>query len=242
MIDPTILRAMMNAGCTAEQIVAVAEEASKADEAKRLAKRAGNAERQRRHRERNALSRVTGVTNGDTPPPNKKEKSPHTPLKEKTITPSPFSVSVSAGASDFETLWSIYPNKIGKRKAADAFSGARKRADFETIMAGLHRYIAKTDDRPWCNPATWLNQDRWADDPAAPVATLPRSGAPPNRKPTVVDAMNEIFRERGWTDEPEQLPGNNGDGELVSPGFGGGTKGTVVDLREGAWRRTGSGD
>jgi hypothetical protein len=69
-----------------------------------------------------------------------------------------------------------------------------------------------------------------------------RSGAPPNRKPTVVDAMNEIFRERGWTDEPEQLPGNHGDGELVSPGFGGGTKGTVVDLREGAWRRTGSGD
>jgi hypothetical protein len=33
-------------------------------------------------------------------------------------------------------------------------------------MAGLEKYIAKTDDRPWCNPATWIHQDRWNDQPA----------------------------------------------------------------------------
>jgi hypothetical protein len=239
MIKPEVLDAMVAAGCTAEQIAA----AVKAD----IGTRSTNAERQARFRERHRASQsnegnVTGVTVTHTPPSPKKEKSPHTPLKEKT-TPSPTHPSVGARASDFEQLWSIYPNKVGKRKAADAFSGARKRADFETIMAGLHRYIAKTDDRPWCNPATWLNQDRWADDPAAPIAAQPRSQAPPRRgKETVVDAMNEIFRERGWTtDEPTQFSGDFSDGQRL-PAVVGGKEGTVVDLREGTWRRTGSGD
>jgi hypothetical protein len=44
----------------------------------------------------------------------------------------------------------------------------------EALMDGLARYVAKTDDRPWCNPATWLHQARWEDQPAAPVAQLQR--------------------------------------------------------------------
>lgn len=32
----------------------------------------------------------------------------------------------------------------------------------------MQRYIAtKPPDRNWCNPATWLNQERWRDEPAA---------------------------------------------------------------------------
>src|SRR5690606_8456884 len=73
MIDPAVLDAMLAAGCTADQIVAAVKADAQAErereEARREAKRAGNAERQRRHRERNALSRVTGVTNSDTPSP-----------------------------------------------------------------------------------------------------------------------------------------------------------------------------
>jgi hypothetical protein len=35
------------------------------------------------------------------------------------------------------------------------------------MMIGLEAYVDKTDDRPWCNPATWLNEGRWDDQPAA---------------------------------------------------------------------------
>lgn len=66
---------------------------------------------------------------------------------------------------DFVTFWQHYPHKVGKRDAMKAFERARKRATIEVMLAGLTRYATKTDDRPWCNPATWLNQDRWADQP-----------------------------------------------------------------------------
>jgi hypothetical protein len=64
-------------------------------------------------------------------------------------------------------FWRAYPNKVGKPAALRAWGRAIKRADKATILAGLAAYIGKQDDRPWCNPATWLNQDRWADAPAA---------------------------------------------------------------------------
>ncbi len=69
----------------------------------------------------------------------------------------------------FEQFWEVYPHKVGKRAAREKFAAALRRTDFETLMAGLARYVAKTDDRPWCNPAVWLNQDRWEDQPAEPV-------------------------------------------------------------------------
>jgi uncharacterized protein YdaU (DUF1376 family) len=80
-------------------------------------------------------------------------------------------------AGEFEKFWEIYPNKVGRRKALLAFEAARKRADLEPILIGLRRYAEKTDDRPWCNPATWLHGDRWEDDPAAPPVRQPRKSA-----------------------------------------------------------------
>ena len=72
---------------------------------------------------------------------------------------------VALGREFAETFYPIYPHHVGRPKAEIAFRKARKRASLEMIMAGLERYRAKTDDRPWCNPATWLNQDRWDDKP-----------------------------------------------------------------------------
>ena len=70
-----------------------------------------------------------------------------------------------ARANFFDQFWEIYPNKVGKSYAKKCFQHALKRIDFEILMIGLNRYIAKTDDRQWCNPSTWLNQDRWEDQP-----------------------------------------------------------------------------
>lgn len=77
---------------------------------------------------------------------------------------------------EFEQFWSDYPNKVGKPKALASFVAARKRAAFDAIMAGLRSYVAsKPADRAWLNPTTFLNQDRWADQPA-PVSAMPRAG------------------------------------------------------------------
>lgn len=103
----------------------------------------------------------------------------------------------------FDSFWAIYPHKVGKRDARRAFEAALQRVDFETLMAGLSRYAAKTDDRPWCNPATWLRQDRWADQPAmangaraSPVngygAAAPRPGSREDTRERTVNALRKL--------------------------------------------------
>jgi uncharacterized protein YdaU (DUF1376 family) len=67
----------------------------------------------------------------------------------------------------FEAWWVIFPNRVGKAAALKAFKRAEVRATLRELIDGLQRYIAsKPPERPWCNPATWLNQDRWLDEPA----------------------------------------------------------------------------
>lgn len=75
--------------------------------------------------------------------------------------------------SDFrEQFWNLYPHKIGKADAIAKLERIRKRGvPWAVLMDGLRRYIAtKPVDRPWCNPATWLNQARWEDQPAGSVS------------------------------------------------------------------------
>lgn len=69
---------------------------------------------------------------------------------------------------EFEKVfWPASPHKVGKAAALKAFVAARKRCELEPLMAGMAAYVRdKPADRPWCNPATWLNQDRWLDQPA----------------------------------------------------------------------------
>lgn len=65
-------------------------------------------------------------------------------------------------------FWEKYPNKVGKPKALNKLEGARRRGvSWETLMAGLESYIRdKPPDRQWLNPETFINQERWTDQPA----------------------------------------------------------------------------
>jgi hypothetical protein len=47
-----------------------------------------------------------------------------------------------------------------------ALSKASHKVRPEDLFSALMRYANKTDDRPFCNPSTWLNQERWLDQPA----------------------------------------------------------------------------
>lgn len=71
--------------------------------------------------------------------------------------------------SDFRIqFWNAWPNKVGKPKAMNELERLRKRGvGWETIFDGMHRYIrTKPPDRPWLNPATFLHQERFNDQPA----------------------------------------------------------------------------
>jgi hypothetical protein len=65
----------------------------------------------------------------------------------------------------FDTFWTIYPRKVGKRKAESAFRQALRRASVTTIIAGAERYRddPNRSDEFTAHPTTWLNRDGWED-------------------------------------------------------------------------------
>jgi hypothetical protein len=69
----------------------------------------------------------------------------------------------------FDQFWKKYPNKVDRAGSVKSLSKVAKKGGIEwsTIMTGLDVYNAKTDDRPWCNPTTWINQSRWDWRPPA---------------------------------------------------------------------------
>lgn len=136
------------AGLSEAQILKVVEIA---DTEAVLKNREQNRIRQRNHRARNACHSDTR----DEGSPSLLDQ-PLTVVQERKV-------EIVALASEFAEFYAAYPHKVGKRAAATAFERARRRAPMDQLMVGLARYAGKTDDRPWCNPATWLNQDRWED-------------------------------------------------------------------------------
>ena len=109
----------------------------------------------------------TGTDGTSAPVPSPEKEVPPTPPLEKQ-TPSRTSlrsVSGSAGASAFDRFWRAWPNKVGKPAAQRVF--AKVADEIEEIMIGMASYIRdRPPDRPWLNPATFLNQRRWEDAPA----------------------------------------------------------------------------
>ena len=100
-------------------------------------------------------------------------------------------------ASNFEAFWKQYPRRVGKKKARAAYKVALKSIGHEDIMAGLLRYNPKPDFI--CNPATWLNQGRWEDEPDSYMPTNNRTA---NRQGggDIVDAVSR-FEDRRTVDQ-----------------------------------------
>lgn len=98
-----------------------------------------------------------------------------------------------------EQFWQNFPNKVGKPKALAKLDACRKRGvAWADVMAGLARYIAgKPPDRAWLNPETFLNQERWTDQPAA----VAQQGNSDGRR-TVQDAARDLHERVLALDEP----------------------------------------
>ena len=104
--------------------------------------------------------------------------------------------SESITREGFDYFWLIYPHKVGKGAARKAFNSAIKKTDHQTLIRGVEGYRAtKPPDRSWCNPATWLNQERWTDEPQLEaIHGKPTNNA--NQPGNVTTALNRYLSAR----------------------------------------------
>ena len=71
---------------------------------------------------------------------------------------------------EFETLWKLYPRKIGKPKSLKAYQKARKNGtSFEDVKQGIEMYlkqirIQKTSSEYIKHGSTWFNGECWNDE------------------------------------------------------------------------------
>jgi hypothetical protein len=93
-------------------------------------------------------------------------------------------------AAEFAEWWALYPHKNGKKTAQQEIrQGPQERGRAGVLLAGVRGYIAtKPDDREWCNPATWLHQGRWEDEPAETNDAMPQ----------YLSKTEETWRYRVW--------------------------------------------
>jgi hypothetical protein len=91
--------------------------------------------------------------------------------------------SASANAErEFDEWYAEYPRKRAKGQAAKAYRAARKKASAETLLQRLGEQRAAIVARglDYCPyPATWLNGERWDDEPPG-VVQLHRIGVQPD--------------------------------------------------------------
>jgi len=77
----------------------------------------------------------------------------------------------SSVADRFDTFWARYPRKVGKDAARKSWSRLKPSADVLALMLGA--IDRQCQQQQWRdeggrfipNPATWLNQGRWQDEP-----------------------------------------------------------------------------
>jgi len=87
------------------------------------------------------------------------------PTRKRTTISSP----PPAADDAFDAFWATYPRKEGKGQARKAWARAVKATPAETVIAGAQRYArqrAGQDPQYTAHPTTWLNGERWTDQPA----------------------------------------------------------------------------
>lgn len=67
----------------------------------------------------------------------------------------------------FDQLWGIYPRKVGKGQARQAFRKAAKKIEFYDLLPKLMGYVETLEgkDKQYMpHLSTWLNGERWTDE------------------------------------------------------------------------------
>jgi uncharacterized protein YdaU (DUF1376 family) len=90
---------------------------------------------------------------------------PEPDIKERVTKVTPKKVSVEDPL--FDRFWSLYPRKVSKSGAQKAWKAATKKIDPLVIIEGLELHLQDLIEKPKQfipHAATWLNEERWADE------------------------------------------------------------------------------
>lgn len=79
-------------------------------------------------------------------------------------------ISATGVAGEFDRFWQAYPRKVGKADARKKFTREAKTHGAEHLIAEAERWAglwhqAGTEQQFIPHPATWLNGQRWDDEP-----------------------------------------------------------------------------
>lgn len=91
-----------------------------------------------------------------------------TSLHKPKENPNPEPKDLDHPADDrFTEFWDTVPRKVGKGAARRAWAKAVKEADPQVIIEGMRRYRddPNREDEFTAHPSSWLNAERWDDDP-----------------------------------------------------------------------------
>lgn len=93
------------------------------------------------------------------------------------------------GVQTFDTFWATYPRRTGKGAARVAFTKAIAKVGVDAVIAGAARLRDDPNRDPEYtpHPATWLNQERWDDDP------LPRRTPARGKNDDTMAQLNRII-------------------------------------------------
>ncbi len=111
-------------------------------------------------------------------------------------------------SDDFELFWEAYPKKKGKGAARKAFENAiKKGVTVDVLIDAVNRQRCGTqwikDNGQYIpHPATWLNQERWEDEPDLTPADNPQYQQRPRYDP---NAKNNV--QAGFEGAMEMLEG-----------------------------------
>lgn len=97
-----------------------------------------------------------------------------------------------AEPEEFATFWQAYPRREAKGAARAAYVKALKKTSSDVIVKAATAYAKSKagEDRKYIAlPATWLNAERWDDEPATTSSAAPRSSW--DRAPKIGEGWNE---------------------------------------------------
>ncbi|MGW4119862.1 hypothetical protein [Nocardia sp. NPDC004711] len=89
----------------------------------------------------------------------------------------------------FADFWSAYPRRQGKGAAMKAYAKAIKTTDPSVILTAAARFAADPNRDPQYTamPSTWLNQERWSDEPLPARNSGNRGAARVSRDQKIAD-------------------------------------------------------
>lgn len=181
------------------------------------------AERQRRLRERKrAVTRDALDVTRDTPLPSRyvthadayadaETERTKTPAKKK---PSPES----------ETLYGLYPRKVGKADALKAIAKALQSKPFEELLLAVQAFGRKcardgTEERFIPHPATWFNAGRYDDQEFKPDYKVKPNGGTSGKGNAAIAALREALAGDYVSFDPDGDAEEHGTGRIDFKAF-----------------------